>query len=270
MTLLTNWTDGFDYQNLPPTWQPGCFPAHSLVRTAAGMTPIVSIKPGDLVTSFDARSGNICNRKVIRLKSHQPRRLYQIELENDEMIETTASHSFLSGRGWKTTRRLRLGDAVHTVDGLVPVRKVTKTSCCAPVYNLITECEHTFVVHGCVVHNFTHLRRARVFAHRLLRLVREARRFGSVPNVRERARKALAVLSVLALSAGSASANCGPSTNCADHLRHAERQNGSYETAQPSLQSNDGHGIGEVISGFIIGVIACSLFESCRDAVLKK
>jgi hypothetical protein len=37
-----------------------------------------------------------------------------------------------------------------------------------PVYNLYTAGEHTFVVEGIVVHNFSHLRVLRTWMHRLL------------------------------------------------------------------------------------------------------
>ena len=39
-----------------------------------------------------------------------------------------------------------------------------------PVFNLLTDVDHTFVAAGCVVHNFTYFRKVRVWWHRAMML----------------------------------------------------------------------------------------------------
>jgi hypothetical protein len=67
---------------------------------------------------------------------------------------------------------LREGDSIIIADnGTIAfsrVASVTSSTNREPVYNLVTEGEHNFIVGGVVAHNFTVLRRTRVLAHRAL------------------------------------------------------------------------------------------------------
>ena len=85
----------------------------------------------------------------------------------EDPISTTKTHSFLTKRGWQRTDRLREGDAITTTgEHEAIVASVVKTERVEPVFNLLTDVDHTFVAGGCVVHNFTYLRRLRVWWHK--------------------------------------------------------------------------------------------------------
>jgi hypothetical protein len=83
----------------------------------------------------------------------------------------TPSHSFLSARGWLRADQLREGDmlALHQTSGneMHSVSSVTSSGFADSVYNLITSEEHTFIVDGLVVHNFSYLRSLRTWLHRM-------------------------------------------------------------------------------------------------------
>jgi hypothetical protein len=81
-------------------------------------------------------------------------------------ITTTRHHLFLTQRGWMQARRLRRGDELQTANSLrSQVVEVRKTEVLAPVHNLITEGEHTFIADGCIVHNFAYCRALRTWLH---------------------------------------------------------------------------------------------------------
>ncbi|HTE44523.1 MAG TPA: Hint domain-containing protein [Gemmatimonadaceae bacterium] len=153
---------------------PACFPAWTLVLTPDGYRPIGEIAVGDRVLSYDRRSGSLSVSHVTRRVDYSPTAIWRIGLADSAKIDTTRDHSFLTTRGWVPTRCLRLGDRLvrsgvneGAMSGDRRVVDVGPLSRVEPVYNLYTSGEHTFVVHGCVVHNFTHFRAMRTLWHRL-------------------------------------------------------------------------------------------------------
>jgi hypothetical protein len=128
------------------------------------------LRRGDQVVSYDNSNGASSVRQVKSLKEHKPAIIWEVYLaQRAEPISTTKSHSFLTARGWQKTSQLIPGDVLTTVGGREAViASVAETSRVAPVFNLLTEVEHNFVVQGCVAHNFTYFRRARVWWHKYI------------------------------------------------------------------------------------------------------
>lgn len=93
------------------------------------------------------------------------------EAEGNSLLCTT-SHSFLTERGWLAIKEVNPGDKIMRVNAAsldqCRVKSIVPTGTREPVFNLYTQTEHNFIVDGCVAHNFTHFRFARVILHRLL------------------------------------------------------------------------------------------------------
>lgn len=150
----------------------GCFPATARVRTPQGWQEMGAITVGDTVLSYDARSGLTRARTVTKKLEHSPRTLWSIELSlSTSPILTTKTHRFLTQRGWIQGGKLRQGDQVVMVNQAFAteaheVRSVRMLPQQERVYNLYTAGEHTYLVEGCVVHNFSVLRSLRTWWHR--------------------------------------------------------------------------------------------------------
>ena len=150
----------------------GCFPAMTRVRTPQGWQAMGAITVGDTVLSYDAESGLTRARIVTKKLEHSPRTLWSIELSlSTSPILTTKTHRFLTQRGWIQTGQLRQGDHVVMVNErfaaeVHEVRSVQMLPQQERVYNLYTAGEHTYLVEGCVVHNFSVLRSLRTWWHR--------------------------------------------------------------------------------------------------------
>ncbi|MBX3328250.1 MAG: Hint domain-containing protein [Nitrospira sp.] len=150
----------------------GCFPATARVRTPQGWQEMGAITVGDTVLSYDAESGRTRARTVTKKLEYSPRTLWSIELSlSTSPILTTKTHRFLTQRGWIQAGKLRQGDHVVMVNetfatDVQEVRSVQRLPKQEKVYNLYTAGEHTYVVEGCVVHNFSVLRQLRTWWHR--------------------------------------------------------------------------------------------------------
>lgn len=145
----------------------GCFPASTLVLTPTGPRPILEISAGEMVVSLDPQTGERFHRRVVRRKDYMKAQLWEIVTDGRSTpITTTRHHLFLTQRGWVQARRLRSGDELQTASSLhAKVVDVWKTEVLAPVHNLITEGEHTFIADGCIVHNFAYCRALRTWLH---------------------------------------------------------------------------------------------------------
>lgn len=155
-----------------------CFPGAALVETPMGRRPIASIQPGDRVLSWSPRTGELVVRIVARVLAHSPRELYVVRCAEERRVITTPNHRFLTTGGWLRTDHLRNGDLLVRTGGTsrpAQVLAVEPTGRCEPVYNLITTGEHSYLVEGFVVHNFTHFAHLRTWWHRLV-LDRRARK----------------------------------------------------------------------------------------------
>lgn len=74
-----------------------CFPAGTFV----GDTPIENIQIGDLVPSYDERTGKFCARRVLKTFKTPARSLLRVTLTDGRAIVCTEGHPFLTMHGWK-------------------------------------------------------------------------------------------------------------------------------------------------------------------------
>lgn len=148
--------------------------------TRCGWKRIDSIERGDTVLSFCRGSSELVERRVIKKLEHSPTTIWKLSVSGKgKPIGTTAHHSFLTKNGWCRTKTLKPGDLLVTENGnLAEVLLVSSTQQKEPVYNLLTENEHNFVVGGAVVHNFTWCRQLRVLWYRLRLSSQRVLRYG--------------------------------------------------------------------------------------------
>ncbi len=143
-----------------------CFPGDTDIQTPGGSRRISTIAPGTIVMSWDATRSQLVERKVSRLKSHKPARIVTVELSNGTSLRATPNHTVLTRSGWRRIDRLKPSDQMILATGdAAKINSITSLPDKVPVYNLVTEGEHTFVANGVVAHNFTHLRRLRTALH---------------------------------------------------------------------------------------------------------
>jgi hypothetical protein len=155
----------------------GCFPGGTLIATPSGPMPIDELSPGAWVLAFGDRA-TLVPRRILARRTYPGGRLWCIRLHTPiPSILATGRHPFLTVRGWVRADVLRPGDRLRMGDGRwQAIASVRKISASTPVYNLITEWDHTYVAGGVVVHNFARLRTLRVMWHRLLARLRGMRR----------------------------------------------------------------------------------------------
>lgn len=150
--LLDNDRDIFI--NLPS----GCFPYKTEIATPLGTRPIGDIDDGDLVLSFNADTGLLANKRVIKKIVHAPMRIFEVRMKNGESLFVTQSHRLLSTKGYVSVAKLKSGDCLlikGNAESYAIFDEVIQTSRIEPVYNLVVADEFTFIADGFVAHSFT-------------------------------------------------------------------------------------------------------------------
>ncbi len=148
----------------------GCFPYSALVETPYGRVPIGDLSEGEMVLSYN--KGILVPRLITRKLVHVEGALVQINFDAEgNSLLCTVRHSFLTNRGWLEVKKIKPGDKIVRVNASSLkqscFKSIVSTGKVEPVFNLYTQAEHNFIVDGCVAHNFTHFRPARVVLHRL-------------------------------------------------------------------------------------------------------
>lgn len=147
--------------------QKSCFPATARVSTPTGTKPIVDLKPGDMVTSYRS-DGTTTTQPITHKLEHGNSPICCVVLNDGTNLRVTSNHTVLTNRGWLRVNKLHQGDCIIQPHGNAGVIKVSQEQIQEPVYNIYTAGEHTFVVDGVVVHNFTILRVLRTWFHQWL------------------------------------------------------------------------------------------------------
>jgi len=153
-----------------------CFPGDAKVLTPCGQRRLDSIKKGDLVLSIDA-AGDIVTATVKRIISHHAHPILQVVSQNPELsFCATKRHPVQTHRGWVRIKDLCAGDMLSHVakDGEFIKHKVhcvVQTKRVEPVYNIVVDGNHTYIVHGCIAHSFVYFRELRCWMSYLLKRI---------------------------------------------------------------------------------------------------
>lgn len=142
-----------------------------MVRTCSGLKDIASIRPNDIILSFDIESYSLVERRVTKIFEYSSGEII-IFYFGEHKFHSTPSHTVLTLGGWKRAKHITVGDQIlinqenmwiwHKIDGL---EKIPAT---ASVFNLTTVGEHNFIADGVIVHNFSFMRKFRTFLHAFL------------------------------------------------------------------------------------------------------
>lgn len=137
-----------------------CFPAGTLVDGR----PIESVRPGQMVRSFDPTTGKVELKHVVRSMQSQPSTLVRVYLENGKTLVCTRNHRIWTREGWIAAEVCLGRDVMLDIATFARVDRVevlertsdgTFGGMCPDglVYNLEVEETHTYFANGVAVSN---------------------------------------------------------------------------------------------------------------------
>jgi hypothetical protein len=145
--LYRNWA----LQDMPSSMAAGAMPcsfsADTLVATADGEQPIVTLRIGNVVLAYNEGLGQTGWYTVTGVWVHDDPIIEYVTIDG-ERIETTPEHPFFTEEdGWLPASELRFGMHVRNADGRYgTVQTIQFAFRTQPMYNLTVEGAHTFFV----------------------------------------------------------------------------------------------------------------------------
>ena len=125
------------------------------INTAGGLKNIKEIKTGDKVWSYNELTGETGFQEIVRMMVREID--YTVELyTEEEFIETTAEHPFLTDNSWKDAADLQTGDKIRSRNEEdIEIKDVKFSYRPRKVYNFEVSNWHTYFVGALVwlVHN---------------------------------------------------------------------------------------------------------------------
>ena len=107
--------------------------------------PIEEVQVGDLVLSQDIETGELAFKTVAKVTKGPPLPLVEIHA-GPEVIRCTVGHLFwVSGKGWRMAKELKIGDLLHTTGGTLSIDQVEQTGE-ASCHNLVVPEFNTYFV----------------------------------------------------------------------------------------------------------------------------
>ncbi len=137
----------------------GCFTGSTLVDTPAGPRPIVDLRAGDDVFTYDQATGQTVVSPILRTFVHSDQAYGVVTFTDGTTINVTSIHPFYDARWkmWREIGHMRPGDIVLQGRGLSarPIRIVSLefSSGQGTVYNIEVGGHHSYYVNGILVHN---------------------------------------------------------------------------------------------------------------------
>ena len=123
-----------------------CFPAGTKINTAGGLKNIEEIKTGDKVWSYNELTGEIGFQEIVRTMVREIDHTVELYTE-EEIIETTAEHPFLTDNGWKDAADLQTGDKIRSRNEEdIEIKDVKFSYKPRKVYNFEVSNWHTYFV----------------------------------------------------------------------------------------------------------------------------
>lgn len=155
------------------------FVAGTHINTPNGPRPIETIKKGDLVYSFEPKTGEIVQAYVEKTITHLSDHYYEMKLHDGTELKVTKRHPIYVGatyespfvdaltkqpqyKGFEAVSHLNVGDTVFVADTILTknasmkptsVASLTLFSSSVRVYNLQTSGSHTYFAENIAVHN---------------------------------------------------------------------------------------------------------------------
>ena len=130
----------------------GCFVAGTQITMADGSTlPIERVRIGDVVRSFDERSGEVTAARVSQTFFHASPGNDIVVINGT--LRATANHPIYVSGAWRPAGELAIGDVLQSEAKSVRVDGLEVVLDSEPVYNLEVEGTHTYFAEGILVHN---------------------------------------------------------------------------------------------------------------------
>jgi intein/homing endonuclease len=148
-----------------------CFVAGTMVTLEDGsLKKIEDVKSGDIVSTFDLKTGEIKQNVVNAVFSKQVNQIVEYKFNNGDVLKCTSDHPiFVEGKGWTSydstlsnemysleedVKQIEIGDNVKLFDGLSMIVDIIKHEEDTLVYNLQDiEGNHNFFANNVLVHN---------------------------------------------------------------------------------------------------------------------
>jgi hypothetical protein len=122
-----------------------CFAAGTPILTTYGPRPIETIQVGDRVLAQDPETGRL-DYKPVQTKTLRPSTaLLRITLGTDSILATPGHPFWVNGDGWRTAKRLKVGDHLHSLDGAALIEQIEEARP-SEVYNLVVSELHNYFV----------------------------------------------------------------------------------------------------------------------------
>ncbi len=103
-----------------------CFVAGtSITLVDKNSKSIEEIKVGDEVLSWDEKTGEFQNAKVVKTFEKIATELIKIELENNKIIESTPEHPFYTSKGWISAKEIKPNDLIKGINGFIAVKSAS-------------------------------------------------------------------------------------------------------------------------------------------------
>lgn len=123
-----------------------CFPAGTKINTDSGLKNIEEIKTGDKVWSYNELTGETGLQKIIRTMVRESDHIIELYTE-EEIIETTVEHPFLTEDGWKDAADLQTGDKIKSKNKEdIEIKDIKFSYKPKKVYNFEVSNWHTYFV----------------------------------------------------------------------------------------------------------------------------
>ena len=132
-----------------------CFPAGTKINTAGGLKNIEEIKTGDKVWSYNELTGETGFQEIVRTMVREIDHTVELYTE-EEIIETTVEHPFLTDNGWKDAADLQTVDKIRSRNEEdIEIKDVKFSYRPRKVYNFEVSNWHTYFVGALawLVHN---------------------------------------------------------------------------------------------------------------------
>ena len=136
-----------------------CFVAGTKVLTKDGLKNIEDIKIGEYVYAINLDTNEKELSKVTDTIRTQNNKIYEVTLENGEVIKSTEKHEYyVLDKGWTRAYNLKVGDTLSsTIKGKLKIKSIVIKNYDTPVntYNLTVEGKHNYLIteYEVLVHN---------------------------------------------------------------------------------------------------------------------
>ncbi len=149
-----------------------CFSKGTLVYSKHGLVRIETINVGDSVYTYNLLTNTVELGNVLNTLKRNAREIFEV-ITTNQKISVTAEHPFyVDGKGWVTTKELKTGYKLKTIDGVIveTITDIHSLDRSVEVYNIETGGNHNyFVTNGYIlVHNkYIQQKKATIINHKL-------------------------------------------------------------------------------------------------------